>query len=373
MKKILIMTILLSLILFGIIKTIPNNALKNNNLNDNNINITQNTVATPITIYKVKRGQINDSIFTLGEVAPSKIYDVNSKINGKVKKVYFKVGDIVKKNDLLFEMETSVFNSDKITNLNKLKNQVDLAKKSLEDSLNTLNNTKSLYESGAVSKDQLEKVILNYENTLNNYKNALSAYNNMEINYNNQNDYYKVKSPIDGIITSKNIEEGMFASVNNGFKIISNNNLIIKATIASKYINSIHENQDVEIYINSIDRNYLGKVSTISYSAKNGSYPIEISIINSDKYIHTGMYSELNIKLNTKENVLLVPINSIVNENNETFVYKIVDNKAIKVIVQEGIINENLAEILGNLKENDIIAVKGKEYLKNGTKITITN
>lgn len=193
----------------------------------------------------------------------------------------------------------------------------------------------------------------------------------LKVSYSNQNDLYKVKSPVDGIITTKNIEEGMFASQSNGFTIITNKSLLIKSKISSKYINSIKVDQEVDIYINTIDRNYKGFVSSISYSAVKGSYPIEVTIIKPDEFIYSGMYGELKVKLTTKENVLTVPLNSIVKENNDSYVYKIINDTAIKTTIKTGIINNNFVEVSGNIKTNDKVALKGKEFLKDNSKVMI--
>lgn len=70
-----------------------------------------------------------------GNIKSSNSFDIIPSISGKVKKVYFKEGDKVKTNDLMFEIDSSEIES----NINKLTNDIDEAKSELNNDLSQIN------------------------------------------------------------------------------------------------------------------------------------------------------------------------------------------------------------------------------------------
>lgn len=333
--------------------------------------MTQPETIIPVSTMTLEKGDAEDSIFAIGVVEPEASYSVNAKINGEVEKVFFKVGDIVKEGDVLFKIKDNTFNSDKKSKIETLKNQMEIAETSYNQSLKTYNDTKVLFDSGVVSSDQLQSVELAYKNSKASYEAAVLSYNATASSLDDQTDYYTVKSPVDGLITKKNIDEGMFASSTNGFTIIVSDSLKVSGTVPSKYISKVQLGQSVEIYVNTLDKHFEGEISSISYGAVNGSYPIEVVFSAVDDDVYSGMYSELTIKIEDKKDVMMVSTDAVITENGSSYVFKADGSEAKKIPVTLGIKNSRAIEIDGEVSEGDSIVVEGKEFLKDGTKIMV--
>ncbi len=325
----------------------------------------------PVSAITLGAGQLEDTIFAIGSIQPSATYTVNSKVAGEVEKVYFNIGDTVKKDDILFTLKDDTFNSDKTSKVQSLKNQMDLAKISYDQSTKTYNDTKLLFESGAVSSDQLDQAALGYKNAQASYQSASLNYTATVSGLNDQSDFYAVKSPVDGLITSKNIEKGMFASSQNGFTIIVDDSLKIDATVASKYISQVAVGQPVDIYVNTLNKHFKGELTSISYAAEKGSYPVEIMFTETDETIYSGMYAELIIEIAHEEDVLLLPIEAIMREENTSYIFKSVDGIAVKTPVSTGIRSNKMIEVEGDLLVGDTIIVEGKEFIRDGIKVMV--
>lgn len=330
-----------------------------------------NDVSIPVTTVTLENGQLEDTIFAIGSVQPSATYHVNAKVNGDVDEVYFNIGDTVKEGDILFRLKDDTFNSEKTSQSQSLKNQMDLAKIQYEQASKSYTDAKLLFDSGAVSLDALDQAELSYKNAQASYQNARLGYNASLSGLSDQTDNYVVKSPVNGLITDRNIEVGMSASSQNGFTIIVDDSLKIDATVASKYISKVAVGQEVDIYVNTLDKHFKGELSSVSYAAQKGSYPVEIMFSESDESIYTGMFAELEIEISRKDNILLVPINALVRDGNTNYIYKVVDGLAVKSEVQTGIRSNNTIEISGDFSEGDIVVVEGKEFLKENTKVMI--
>lgn len=325
----------------------------------------------PVSTIALEKGQLEDTIFAIGSIQPSATYTVNAKVNGEVEDVFFNIGDTVKEGDILFKMKDATFNSDRTSKVQSLRNQMNLSKISYDQSTKTYNDTKILFESGAVSSDQLDKAELAYKNAKANYESARLNYNATVSGLNDQSDFYTVKSPVDGLITTKNIEAGMFVSSQNGFTIIVEDSLKIDATVASKYISQVAVGQAVDIYVNTLDKHFTGELASISYAAKKGSYPVEIMFTEKDETIYTGMYAELIIEIANKTDVLLMPIDALIREGNTNYIFKVVDNIAVKTVITTGIRSNTTIEVDGDLTAGDTIVLEGKDFLKDGAKVMV--
>jgi len=326
----------------------------------------------PVSTVALEKGQLEDTIFAVGAVEPSATYAVNSKVNGEVDKVYVAVGDTVNEGDILFTMKDQSFTSGKVSQTQSLNNQMDLAKVSYDQATKTYSDTKLLFESGAVSSDQLDSAELAYKNAKASYENARLNYSATVSSLGDQTDYYTVKSPVTGLVTERNIEEGMFASNQNGLTIIVDDSLKIDAAVASKYISQVEVGQAVEIYVNTLDKHFQGEVVSISYAAKKGSYPIEVMFTEKDETIYTGMFAELEIEIASRQDILLLPIDAVIKEGSQSYVYKSEEGTALKTAIETGIRSSSNIEVsTGDLKQGDLIVIEGKEFLKDGVKVMV--
>lgn len=326
----------------------------------------------PVSTVALEKGQLEDTIFAVGSVEPSATYEVNAKVNGEVDKVLVNVGDTVKEGDVLFTMKDDTFTSDKASKTQNLKNQMDLAKVQYDQATKSYNDTKLLFDSGAVSSDQLDSAALAYKNAKAGYENARLSYNATLSSLGDQTDFYTVKSPVSGLITARNIEEGMYASNQNGVTVIVDDSLKIEASVASKYISQVEIGQSVDIYVNTLDKSYKGEIASISYAAQKGSYPVEVMFTEADKTIYTGMFAELEIEIASREDILLVPIEALVKEGNQSYVFKVVDGVALRKAVETGIRSNVAIETLSSdLAEGDLLVLEGKEFLKDGVNVMV--
>lgn len=326
----------------------------------------------PVTVASAKQGSISDEIYTIGQAAPSSTYNVNAKASGEVGRVYFEVGDEVGKGDVLFTVDMDSFNIDRDKNIAQLSNGVEQAKMAYDNALKIYQDKKKLFESGAVSDYDLDSARINSENAKISYDNALKNLNSTSSAYSEQTENYVIKSPVSGVVTQRSVDEGMFASSQNGFTIIVKDSMVIEASIASKYVNSVKPGQKVDIYVNTLDRTYSGEVASVSYSAKKGSYPVEISISDDDKRIQPGMYAEISIQTGSKEGAVLIPRAAVMSEGPQDYVYVVDDSsEACKTPVKMGISNEGMVEIAKGISAGDKVVVEGKEFLDDGKLVMV--
>lgn len=328
--------------------------------------------AIAVEVTKVEARNITQNYTAAGKLYASEEVAVASKTKGKVASIRFDVGDQLKKGDVLYTLD----NQDIIDNVNlqksKLNKSLEDSKIRYEDALKDYNNMKILYEAGAISKDNFDNVEMAYNQAKLNYDQA-----QRDLNLNTKsldasiNDTI-IRSPIDGIVASRNIEVGEMTTATD-FVIVKLDPMIVKTNVSEDVINQISVGDIVKVHIQS--KEYTGKISTISpVGINNGNvYPVDIQIENKDLLLKAGMFAEVYFEVEKAENQVVVPKNVILSKGNEDYVYVVEGDQPKKVVIEKGISDNGYVQILGGLKTGDTLVVKGQEYIEEGRPIKIVN
>lgn len=342
------------------------------NSNTDSMEIKNAADQVPVTVEVAKQGTISDELYTIGQAAPSSTYNVNAKASGEVGRVNFDVGDTVRKGDVLFTVDMDSLNIDRDKNIAQLSNGVEQTKIAYDNALKTYEDKKTLFKSGAVSDYDLEDARISAENAKISYDNAVKNLNSTSSSYAKQSENYVIKSPVSGVVTKRSVNPGMFATSQDGFTVIVKDSMVIEGSIASKYVNSVQPGQKATIYINTLDRTYSGEVASVSYTAKKGSYPVEISIVDDDKRIQPGMYAEISIQTGSNEGAVLIPKSAVISEGSKDYVYVVDEsNAAHRTPVDIGISNNGDVEIIEGISSGMQVVVEGKEFLDDGKLVMI--
>jgi HlyD family secretion protein len=220
------------------------------------------------------------------------------------------------------------------------------------------------------SKDRLldETNVIKYEMQQNNIALSEIAIEKLK------NDRSKLKekeiAPADGIISSVDVKEGAAVHNNTVIAYISDTSGVIGKLDVSEYDAPLIElNQRAELSTSGIpDKIYQGKVSFIWEAAveKESSddeiiVPIEIEIENIDDKLKIGYSVDIDIFVKEAVNVLMVPIQAVMQEEEGYFVYQLEDNIPVKKEVQVGLYGDKYVEIISGISEGAEIILRPSE------------
>lgn len=175
-----------------------------------------------------------------------------------------------------------------------------------------------------------------------------------------------IKSPIDGIVTNRNINPGELATTGAQLMtVIEQGTVKLKGEVQQGALPLLKVGQSfgvgVDIYPN---RTFTGTLSLIAPMAvTTGEYfPIEISIPSSDDLMPgLSAHAQLSVKSDAH---LSVPAGAVVTESGQSFVFVIQNGLAKKVNVIAGITNGTYTEILSGLNEGQEIISSQTNILK---------
>lgn len=190
-----------------------------------------------------------------------------------------------------------------------------------------------------------------------------------------------VRAPVSGTITYFPGVIGTSVSQSSVIaKISSTNELEIQTAVPERFISRISMNQKAVLtfsaYPGETFAAHIKEVSPV-LDSNTRTMTVKLAIDKRDARIKIGMYAKIHLVTEHKQNVTVVPYGTVVTQNGETYVFKVMHNGAENTVslvpVQLGIRVDNFQEILEGIKEGDEIVIKGQSLLNNGAKVNVVS
>ncbi len=413
-KKIIwkiVLIILAALMVFAIVHNIIKNKKTESQNQIKNVKVTQ-----------AKLGSIATTVDYPGELDIDKEISISPKSPGKIQSLNVKAGSSVKKDDILFTLDSTSLKAQleqqqasvdsANANLNKTRSSgveqpVLQAQQSLETAQINYNDAKtsydriqSLYSAGAAAKQDLDSASTKLKTS----SAALSAaQQNLDLlkqkigpesvevaqaqvaqaeagtkSIQSQIDDTTVRSPVSGVVSAVNIHEGEISPTTQPSVIILDlSSLIAKVNLPDNMLSKIKVGQSVDITIPSAkNKKITGTVDNIAadIDSKTQKYPVKIKINSSDGSLKPGMFSKISLADKKKDNILTIPNEAIKIENGVSYLYVVKNNKIRKISVDTGLSNDKRTEILSSkINSGDNIVSTGLTFLNEGDKVKILN
>jgi len=217
---------------------------------------------------------------------------ITSRFMGFVKKVNVAEGDLVKKGQLLYEIDS--------TDIDSKKQQALLSVQIYENQYSNVKinyqRYKRLFDKGLVSKFEVEQLELQYKNL----KDMIAISKARVTEVENQYKYLKIKAPNDGVIIKKSIKSGEMAIPGMPALILSDiSSLKIKTEVTENDLQYIFKNKNVTAVIPSLNFKEQGKITAIIPSSNPMTHTFTIKIkFKPTKKVYPGMYAKVFIETN---------------------------------------------------------------------------
>ena len=153
-----------------------------------------------ISYTKVETKDICTGITATGTIEPVTKVEVGTQVSGIISKVYVDYNSVVKKGDIIAELDRTNL----ISELSSSENNMKSAQSEYEYQKKNLERVKKLYDKGLVSADDYDTAELSFIKSKNSYETAKFSVQKARTNLG----YATITSPIDGVVLSKAIEEG---------------------------------------------------------------------------------------------------------------------------------------------------------------------
>lgn len=343
---------------------------------------------------KVESRTITQVVEASGTINPVNTFSVGSTVSGLVNAVYVDYNSVVKKGQLLAEIDPRTFqesvNQSAASMYSAQANLRDM-ESNLEMSRKTLNRYQNLYNRGFVPKSELDQALSNYQSDAAKVSSARqeiartqSQYKNAVVNLG----FTKIISPVDGIVVSKNIEEGQPVAASfqapEHFVIAQDlKKMQIEVNVSEADIGKVKEGQEAEYtldgYPNQVFKGIVSQVRISPTTVSNVvTYTVVVSVDNEDLTLKPGMTANVSIITAKHENVLCVPnfaLKFTPNSNGPKYekqgVWVKNGRQLRRIGVETGLSDDSFTEIISeNIKEGDEVLVGIKGDKRNRTRAT---
>lgn len=316
-----------------------------------------------------------------GQVQPAQSAVMAPKTAGRVALVAVRIGDRVKKGDVLVQLDNTELSAQVRTQeadlaVNRAK--MEMAQKNREYYRNILENNKKLLEAGAISKDKYDDSALKYDQAMSGEFEAAVAKSEATLNYQSSLlDGLTVRSPFDGVVSFVNVEAGYnVTSSTQAVGIVDISTVKIKIFVGDQHINRLSVGQKVELEIPDVRNEiYEGTVSALSPAVDTVAkgYPVEIELPNPDGQIKQGMFARVKLAVRESKNAALVPVDAVINRPAGKYLFIAQNGKAREIKVETGISEGGKVEITsGGIKPGDMVVTVGHQTLVDGMAVRLS-
>ncbi|RRD41104.1 efflux RND transporter periplasmic adaptor subunit [Leptotrichia sp. OH3620_COT-345] len=316
-------------------------------------------------VTTVEKGDISLSIEKTGQVVSENEVSVYTTANQRVNKVFFKAGDNVKKGDIVL----TFYPVDK----NELQRKIQIKSLEVRQKQRDLRNVSELKKIGgasAVSVDDAKIALQTVQLELLSLKEDFA----LIVDH--------IKSPVDGVITAMTADENYRVNTETTlFKVSDVKNMKVEVNLSDTQIKDITPGQRVEITSDSLPDGekidgVVSQISGVSVKSTNldeSNTTVSIKLNNSGN-LRPGTTINATIFYKESKNVLKIPYNSVINENNKFYVFLVGnDNKISKKEVILGNGDDSYYEVVSGISSGEKIIAVIDENLKDGEKIKIAD
>jgi cobalt-zinc-cadmium efflux system membrane fusion protein len=321
---------------------------------------------------------IKDDILTgiikaAAKLIPDQDYEaqVGSLVQGRVHKVFVKEGDNVKVGQVLMQLEGLEIGELKAVYL-KAKSNLDYYKAVYE-------RQKTLIEQNIGSQKVLQEAKADYEKATAEFYAEDKRIHSVGLNHEDvlENGTLEhvagilpIKSPINGIVTERNVVIGQLVEANTtAFRIMNISNLWSEGQIYEKDLSKLSGKPKIEFTTSAYpNERFKGEIILVGQTIDEHSRTIKVraTINNTGNRLKPQMFGEMLIPIGGNIKGIVVPGDVIIKENSKSYVFVAENDSTFrKQPVEIGSELDGKVEIKTGLKAGDRIASKGVFFLKS--------
>lgn len=288
---------------------------------------------------------IVNSVTATGTIEPVTSVDVGTQVSGVISKLYVDYNSVVKAGEVIAELDRTNLMSE----LSSAQASLKSAQSELDYQKTNYERYKALYDKGLISANDFEQARLSYVQAQQRTRQQKESVKKAQTNLG----YATITSPIDGVVLSKEVEEGQTVassfSTPTLFKIARDlTDMRVIADVDEADIGDVKEGQRVTFTVDAFpDDTFEGQVTQVRQEAATESnvvtYEVVISAPNDDLKLKPGLTANVVIFTMEAKDVLAVP------------------SKALRFTPREAMLNSD-----ETITDTD---AKGKVWVKEGSNL----
>jgi RND family efflux transporter MFP subunit len=335
-----------------------------------------------VEVASVKRADMTESLTVVGNLIGAATVEAVPKVSGRLDDVTVRLGDRVRKGQTLAKVEDR-----------EIAEQVKQAQASFDVAAATirqreadlrlaqtnLDRSKNLFDRQLIPKQTFDDTDARYQAAAAQldlakaqYQQAQARLDELKINLANT----VISSPVSGFVGKRALDPGAWVTPNSAFISVVDIDIVrLVANIVEKDLRRINSGMKADVAVDAYPgEHFVGRIAHVApvLDPSTRTAQIEVEIENSSFRLKPGMYAKVSFTVEHKENVLVVPANSVVDASGKKGVYVPGEGDVAKFqTVTLGMSDPDQIEITSGVSEGMRVISTGAAALREGDKIVL--
>ncbi|MFA7090872.1 MAG: efflux RND transporter periplasmic adaptor subunit [Arcobacteraceae bacterium] len=331
------------------------------------IEAAQEQPASLVEVQTLQQQEVHDLQEFVGTVNFDKKSKIASESSGAVKKIGFEVGQKVKKDDLLLQIDSDILDAQ----IEASQAAVNMYDVQLKNAKKNYDRYRALLEKNSISQKVFDDAKVEYDVANENLISAKAKLNELDI----QKTKKVIKAPYSGIIVEKNIHLNEWLDTGSSIAtLVNTQELEIVFNLPISFIGGLKSGDVYDINISDEIIKAKLYAAIPSGDKLTRTFPVRFKANAGEKFIFDGASAKINFAKESKTQALVIHRDAVIKRFNMDVVFTIVENKAVmipvKVIAYFGL---NAAIMGEGLVQNMPLVTKGNERIFPDMPVHIIN
>jgi membrane fusion protein (multidrug efflux system) len=296
---------------------------------------------------------VSDDVTAVGSLLAEESVIIRPEIDGRIVGLHFQEGQAVSAGTRLVTIDST-----------EVEAQVAGVKADLKTEEQRLVRTQELFEQKFISKDALDVQNGNAARLRAKLREAESRVAKTVI-----------RAPFSGIIGLRQVSPGAYVKAGSDIVRLENvSSIKVDFRIPENYLSKVHSNQDISVRLDAFPgEEFKGRVYAVEpvVDEKTRTIAMRARIPNRGFKLKPGMFVRVAVTLENRPNAVIVPETAIWPQGRDSFVYRVVDGKAVLTKIEIGVRRPGEVEVLKGVGANDVVVTDGQMKLRDGVAVTV--
>ena len=323
--------------------------------------------ASLVEVETLKKQEINDLQEFVGTVNFDKKSKIASESSGLIKKINFEVGQKVKKDEVLVNIDSDILDAQ----IKALQAEVNMYEVQLKNAKKNYERYMALVEKKSIAQKVFDDSKTDFDVANQNFISAKAKLNELNI----QKSKKLIKAPFSGVIVEKSINLNEW--LNQGTQvatIVNTQELEIVFNLPISFINGLKSGDvyDVEVANKTLKATLFAAIPSGDKLTR--TFPVRFKAESFDGFIFDGASAKIKFAKESKSEALVINRDAVIKRFDMDVVFAVVENKAVmipvKIITYSG---TNVAIEANGLVDGMQLVTKGNERIFPDMPVQILN
>ena len=309
-----------------------------------------------VKLEKPLRHTMTEELQYNGDIRAIQQANIFSKVGGNLERVYADIGQAVKKDQLLAQIDSTDYYQQNIE-----------ARASYDNAKLNYERTKELLQQNLLAQEDLDNAETGMKIAAANYEIANTQLHNT-----------RIRAPFSGFITSRYLDPGALVEPQNAvlFTLMDLDKVRVIINVLEKDTPLIPDLKQATIVADALpDRIFKGMIARYSEAIdlSTRTMAVEINIENKNHTLKPGMFATVTLVVSQYKDAISLPSAAVQTDANGRFVFTVENNMAKRITVKEGLEKDNRIQIVDGLSGKESIITTGQQFVRDGSPVKVQN